>query len=93
MGCQLENVPASNAYKITMPVVVDGFQLQKDAKVLKYKSTKTEIPMSGLKFIFNREVPLLRRIFWTCVINSIIIASIIHVSNMQLLKFIQLVVF
>ena len=90
MGCQSENVPASNAcYKITMPVVVDGFQLQKDAKVLKYKSQyKTEIPMSGLKFIFNREVPLLRRIFWTCVINSIIIASIIHVSNMQLLKFI-----
>jgi len=70
-------------------LVVDGFQLQKDAKVLKYKSQyKTEIPMSGLKFIFNREVPLLRRIFWTCVINSIMIVSIIHVSNMQLLKFI-----
>ena len=83
----LVNNPASKTYNLAIPVVVDGFQLHEDSNhALSYKSTKIEISMSGLKFIFNREVPLLRRIFWTCVINSVIIASIIHVNNRQLLK-------
>ena len=69
----------STAFRSAMPVVVDGFPMQEENEknATKVEPAKTDIV--GLKFIFNREIHLLRRIFWACIIIGIIIFSIFQV--------------
>ena len=75
----------STAFRSAMPVVVDGFPMQEENEknATKVEPAKTDIPMPGLQFILNKEVHLLRRIFWACIVLAVIISSTIQVK-MQL---------